>query len=70
MSAGDKALAERESAGLFEITSLFAIFSGTPSPTRALAGLKVEKASIEGQQEVADADLGPVRYLATPATRT
>jgi hypothetical protein len=31
----------------------------------ALAGLKVEKAGIEGQQKVADADLGPVRYLAT-----
>jgi hypothetical protein len=27
--------------------------------------LQVEKASVEGQRKVADADLGPVRYLAT-----
>jgi hypothetical protein len=32
---------------------------------KTLAALKVEKASIEGQAKVADADLGPVRYLAT-----
>jgi len=32
---------------------------------KTLAGLQVEKASIEGQRKVADADLGPVRYLAT-----
>ena len=32
---------------------------------KALTGLQVEKASIEGQRKVADADLGPVRYLAT-----
>jgi hypothetical protein len=49
---------------------LFCNFFWYPLSNRALAGLKVEKASIEGQQEVADADLGPVRYLATPATRT
>jgi hypothetical protein len=29
-----------------------------------LAGLKVEKASIEGQAKMADADLGPLRYFA------
>jgi hypothetical protein len=27
--------------------------------------LQVEKAGIEGQRKVAEADLGPVRYLAT-----
>jgi uncharacterized protein HemX len=32
---------------------------------RSLAGLQVEKAGIEGQRRVAEADLGPVRYLAT-----
>jgi hypothetical protein len=32
---------------------------------RTLAGLQVEKAGIEGQRKVAEADLGPVRYLAT-----
>jgi len=32
---------------------------------KALAGLQVEKAGIEGQRRVAEADLGPARYLAT-----
>jgi hypothetical protein len=32
---------------------------------KALAELKVEKASVEGQRKVVEADLGPVRYLAT-----
>src|SRR5882762_6195479 len=32
---------------------------------KTLADLKIEKASIEGQRKVAEADLGPVRYLAT-----
>jgi hypothetical protein len=32
---------------------------------KALAGLQVEKAGIDGQSKVAEADLGPVRYLAT-----
>jgi hypothetical protein len=32
---------------------------------KVLAGLPVEKAGIEGQRKVAEADLGPVRYLAT-----
>ena len=32
---------------------------------KALAALQVEKVGIEGQREVAEADLGPVRYLAT-----
>jgi hypothetical protein len=32
---------------------------------KALAGLQVQKASIEGDRKVAEADLGPVRYLAT-----
>jgi hypothetical protein len=31
---------------------------------KALADLKVEKTSIEGQRRVVEADLGPVRYLA------
>jgi hypothetical protein len=31
----------------------------------ALAALQVERAGIEGQRRVAEADLGPVRYLAT-----
>jgi hypothetical protein len=31
---------------------------------RTLAGLQVEEAAIEGQRKVAEADLGPVRYLA------
>jgi hypothetical protein len=32
---------------------------------KALAALHVEKASIEGERRKAEADLGPVRYLAT-----
>jgi hypothetical protein len=32
---------------------------------KTLAALQVEKAGIEGQRRVAEADLGPVRYLAT-----
>ena len=32
---------------------------------KALAAMQVEKASIEGQRKVAEADLGPVRHLAT-----
>jgi hypothetical protein len=32
---------------------------------KALADLKIEKAKIDGDRRVADADLGPVRYLAT-----
>jgi hypothetical protein len=32
---------------------------------KSLAGLRVEKAAIEGQRKMAEADLGPVRYLAT-----
>jgi uncharacterized coiled-coil protein SlyX len=32
---------------------------------KTLADLKVEKAGIDGQRKVAEADLGPVRYLAT-----
>lgn len=32
---------------------------------KALAALQVEKAVIEGQRKIAEADLGPVRYLAT-----
>jgi hypothetical protein len=32
---------------------------------KALAGLQVEKAGIDGQCRVVEADLGPVRYLAT-----
>jgi len=32
---------------------------------KALAGLQVEKAGIDSQRRVAEADLGPVRYLAT-----
>jgi hypothetical protein len=35
------------------------------SEARTLAGLQVEKASIDGQKKPAEADLGPVRYLAT-----
>jgi hypothetical protein len=32
---------------------------------RALAGLKVEKAAVDGERKAVEADLGPVRYLAT-----
>jgi hypothetical protein len=32
---------------------------------KALASLQVEKASIDGERKVVEADLGPVRYLAT-----
>jgi len=32
---------------------------------RTLADLTVEKAGIDGQRKVAEANLGPVRYLAT-----
>jgi hypothetical protein len=32
---------------------------------KALAELKIEKAKVQGDKKVAEADLGPVRYLAT-----
>jgi hypothetical protein len=32
---------------------------------KTVADLKIEKAGIEGQRKVAEADLGPIRYLAT-----
>src|SRR5258707_4191508 len=32
---------------------------------QALAGLQVEKATVDGERRTAEADLGPVRYLAT-----
>ncbi len=32
---------------------------------KALAELKVEKAAVEGERRTVEADLGPVRYLAT-----
>jgi hypothetical protein len=32
---------------------------------KALAALQIEKAGIDGERKVAEADLGPVRYLAT-----
>jgi hypothetical protein len=32
---------------------------------KALAELKIEKAKVDGDKKVAEADLGPVRYLAT-----
>jgi hypothetical protein len=32
---------------------------------KALAGLQVEKATVEGERRTVEADLGPVRYLAT-----
>jgi len=32
---------------------------------KALAGLQVEKASVDGERRKVEADLGPVRYLAT-----
>jgi hypothetical protein len=35
------------------------------SEARTLATLQVEKASIDGQRKVVEANLGPVRYLAT-----
>ncbi len=31
----------------------------------ALADLKIEKAAVEGERRTIDADLGPVKYLAT-----
>ena len=33
---------------------------------KALADLKIEKAAVEGERRTVEADLGPVRYLATP----
>jgi hypothetical protein len=35
------------------------------SEAKALAELQVQKASIDGERRMAEADLGPVRYLAT-----
>jgi hypothetical protein len=32
---------------------------------KALADLKIEKAAVEGERRKVEADLGPVRYLAT-----
>src|SRR5882757_1270448 len=32
---------------------------------KALAELKIEKAKVDGEKKVAEADLGPVRYVAT-----
>jgi hypothetical protein len=37
----------------------------TSSRSRALADLKIEKAVGEGERRKVEADLGPVRYLAT-----
>jgi hypothetical protein len=42
--------------------------SSPPSATgeaKTLAGLQVEKAAVEGERQTVEADLGPVRYLAT-----
>ena len=33
--------------------------------SKALADFKIEKAKVDGDRKVAEADLGPVRYLAT-----
>jgi hypothetical protein len=35
-----------------------------PVEAKVLAGLKIEKAVVEGQRPAVNADLGPVRYLA------
>ena len=32
---------------------------------KALADLKIEKAAVEGERRTVEADLGPLRYLAT-----
>ena len=32
---------------------------------KALAGLQVEKAAVEGERRKVEADLGPIKYLAT-----
>jgi hypothetical protein len=32
---------------------------------KALADLKIEKAAVEGERRMVEADLGPVKYLAT-----
>jgi hypothetical protein len=32
---------------------------------KSLADLKIEKAAVEGERRMAEADLGPVKYLAT-----
>jgi hypothetical protein len=42
--------------------------TGTASKARQL--FKLEKAAIEGESEAVEADLGPVRYLATPIGTT
>jgi hypothetical protein len=39
--------------------------SGIAVETKALADLKIEKAAVEGERRTVEADLGPVRYLAT-----
>jgi hypothetical protein len=36
---------------------------------KALADLKIEKAAVEGERRAVEADLGPVKCLATPARR-
>ena len=42
-----------------------ALVAQRAAEAKALAGLQAEKAGIDGQRKVAEADLGPVRYLAT-----
>ena len=36
-----------------------------PGKPKAPAGLLVAKATVDGEREAVEADLGPVRYLAT-----
>jgi hypothetical protein len=41
------------------------LVSQRTTEAKALAGLQVEKAGIEGQRRIVEVDLGPVKYLAT-----
>ena len=38
---------------------------GTAVETKAFADLKIEKAAVEAERRIVEADLGPVRYVAT-----
>jgi hypothetical protein len=58
-TAGAMALAEQQRKTRAEL-----IAQRTSEP-KTLAGLQVEKASVEGERRKVEADLGPVRYLAT-----
>jgi hypothetical protein len=69
-AAVDKATAKRRTGAAMQLAAdqrrdRAELAAQRDQANKALADLKIEKARIEGQRKVADADLGPLRYLAT-----